>query len=73
MVNRGTYILYYLWNMIIVKGKEGSGMRNKIFEEMREQQFDILAVMARNPFLTEKVTLNKALEEVVVVHSLSHV
>ena len=36
MVNRGTYILYYLWNMIIVKGKEGSGMRNKIFEEMRE-------------------------------------
>ena len=29
--------------------------------------------MARNPFLTEKVTLNKALEEVVVVHSLSHV
>ena len=29
--------------------------------------------MARNPFLTEKVTLNKALEEVVVVHSLSQV
>ena len=66
MVNKGTYILYYLWNMIIVKGKEGSGMRNTIFEEMSEWWFDILAVMARNPFLTEKVTLNKTLEKVVV-------
>ena len=67
MVNKGTYILYYLWNMIIVKGKEGSGMRNKIFEEMSKWWFDILAVMARNPFLTEKkVTLNKTLEKVVV-------
>ena len=52
--------------MIIVKGKEGSGMRNTIFEEMSEWWFDILAVMARNPFLTEKVTLNKTLEKVVV-------
>ena len=53
--------------MIIVKGKEGSGMRNEIFEEMSEWLFDILAVMAKNPFLTEKVTLNKALEEVIIV------
>ena len=66
MVNKGTYILYYLWNMIIVKGKERSGMKNKIFEEMSEWWFDILAEMARNPFLTEKVTLNKTLEKVVV-------
>ena len=67
MVNKGSYILYYFWNMIIVKGKEGRGMRNEIFEEMSEWWFDILSVMAKNPFLTEKVTLNKALEEVIIV------
>lgn len=62
MLNKGNKILYCLQNMIIVKAGEESGMGNKSFEEISGGLIFQL-YMARNPSLTEKVTLNKALEE----------